>query len=134
MNANPYVGTSERSFQQAVISLLEGQYQLLGSRRVLELLAKDMQQLAERFFSTTGTLGNGWMVFTGTRAEGSKAYVGQGGGEHTLVTMAWPVLLQKTWNNSASSRWAVLRAVSGSSGACSVCWSTATNNLAALSC
>ena len=113
MNANPYVGTSERSFQQAVISLLEGQYQLLGSRRVLELLAKDMQQLAEQFFPQPERLGNGWMVFTGTRAEGSKAYVGQGGGEHTLVTMAWPVLLpedleqlsQQPMGRSARCQW-----------------------------
>ncbi len=33
------------------------------------------------------------MVFTGTRASGSKAYPGQGAGEHELVTLAWPVLL-----------------------------------------
>jgi len=93
MNAHPYTGTGQRSFRQAVVTLLEEQYQVLGSRRVLELLAKDVQQLAEQFYPQPERLGNGWMVFTGTRAEGSKAHVGQSGGEHSLVTLAWPVLL-----------------------------------------
>jgi len=93
MNANPYAGTSERTFQQALIYLLEDQYKVLGSRRVLELLAQDVQQLVEQFYPAPERLSNGWMVFTGTRAQGSKAHVGQGGGEHELVTLSWPVLL-----------------------------------------
>jgi len=93
MNANPYAGTSQRTFQQALVNLLEDQYKLLGSRRVLELLSKDVQQLVEQFYPQPERLSNGWMIFTGTRAQGGKAHVGQGGGEHQLATLAWPVLL-----------------------------------------
>ncbi len=93
MSSADFFGTCQRTFQQALIHLLESDYGLLGSRRVLELLGKDVQQLVEEFYPTPERLSSGWMVFTGTRASGGKAYPGQAAGEHELVTLAWPVLL-----------------------------------------
>lgn len=93
MTNQSYVGTAERTFPQAVVYLLEHQYGVLGSRRVLELLAQDMQHLVEQFYPAPERLSPGWMVFTGTRASGPKAHPGQKVGEHELVTIAWPVLL-----------------------------------------
>ena len=89
-----YAGSCERTFQQAVLNLLESQYKVLGSRKVLELLTQDLEGLVEQFFPIPEHLAAGWMIFTGTRARGSKAHPGQGAGEHELVTLAWPVLLQ----------------------------------------
>ena len=37
-----YVGTAKRTFSHAVVHLLEASYRLLGSRRVLELIAQDV--------------------------------------------------------------------------------------------
>jgi len=91
----PYAGTSQRTFRQAVVHLLETQYGILGSERVLSLLAQDVQALAEEFYPLPDHVSPGWMVFTGTRASGKKAYPGQSGGDHELVTTAWPVLLQE---------------------------------------
>jgi len=88
-----YVGMTKRTFEQALIQMLESDYGLLGSRRVLELLAQDVQQLVERFHPTPQRLRSGWMVLTGTKATGPKAYPGQSAGDHQLVTLAWPVLL-----------------------------------------
>ncbi|MEW6422884.1 MAG: DUF1670 domain-containing protein [Deinococcota bacterium] len=93
MSSHYYVGTSQRNFQQALIHLLGSQYGLLGSHKVLELLAQDVQQLVEQFYPPGETLTTGWMIFTGTRACGPKAHPGQRAGEHELVTLAWPVLL-----------------------------------------
>jgi len=93
MTNQSFIGTAERSFSQAVIHLLETQYGLLGSRRILEMMADDIQKLVEQFYPAPERLSPGWMVFTGTRAEGPKAHPGQRVGEHTLVTIAWPVLL-----------------------------------------
>lgn len=94
MNGNQrYAGPIQRTFQQATLHLLETQYGLLGSERVLTLLAQDMQQLAEQFYPQPTHLASGWMVYTGTRASGKKARPGQGAGDHELVTLAWPVLL-----------------------------------------
>jgi len=93
MTNQSYVGTAERSFLQAVVHLLENQYGLLGSRRVLEMMAQDLRQIVEQFYPAPERLSPGWMVFTGTRASGPKAHPGQSVGEHELVTIAWPVLL-----------------------------------------
>jgi len=93
MNGQAYVGTTKRTFQQAVLHLLETGYRLVGSRRVLELLASDLQQLVETFYPAPERLSSGWMVFTGTKASGRKPSPGQSAADHELVTLAWPVVL-----------------------------------------
>lgn len=93
MSTNHYAGTLQRSFKQAIIHLLETEYGLLGSGRVLTLLADDLQQLATQFHPPAQHLQSGWLVFAGTKASGNKAHPGQNGGDHQLVTLSWPVLL-----------------------------------------
>jgi hypothetical protein len=93
MSSQAYVGTAKRTFKEAVRHLLETDYGLLGSRRVLSLLAQDLQQLVEAFYPPPERLSSGWMLFTGTKACGSKARPGQSASDHQLVTLAWPVLL-----------------------------------------
>jgi hypothetical protein len=93
MSGQAYVGTAKRTFQQAVVHLLETGYRLVGSRRVLELLASDLQQLVETFYPAAERLSSGWMVFTGTKASGRKPSPGQSAADHELVTLAWPVVL-----------------------------------------
>lgn len=88
-----YLGSTQRTFQQALVHLLAQDYGLLGSQRILELLAQDVQQLVEQFYPAPERLSPGWLVFTGTQASGPKAHPGQAAGEHQLVTLAWPVLL-----------------------------------------
>ena len=93
MSGQAYVGTTQRTFGAALIHALETQYALLGSRRVLELLAEDVERLAQAFFPLPEHLSSGWMVYTGVKASGPKATPGQSAAERELVTLAWPVLL-----------------------------------------
>lgn len=93
MSSQAFVGTAQRTFAQAVVHLLESQYHLLGSRRVLELLAQDIQGLVDQFYPLPERLQSGWMVFTGVKADKRKAHPGQSAADHELVTLAWPVLL-----------------------------------------
>jgi hypothetical protein len=92
MSSQAYVGLSQRTFQQALLHLLESEYGLLGSRRVLELLAQDVQSLVEQFYPRPQRLESGWLVFTGTRATDHKAYPGDKASDYELVTLAWPLL------------------------------------------
>lgn len=92
MSGQAYVGTAKRTFTQAVLHLLETEYGLLNSRRVLQLLASDVDRLAEQFYPRPEHLSSGWMIFTGTRATGGKARPGQSASDYELVTLAWPVL------------------------------------------
>jgi hypothetical protein len=93
MSGQAYVGTAKRTFRAAMLNLLKNDYGLLGSDRVLNLLADDVQQLVNAFYPPGKRLGNGWMVFTGTKASGKKARPGQSATDHELVTLSWPVLL-----------------------------------------
>jgi hypothetical protein len=93
MSSQAYQGSAKRTFEQAVRHLLETEYSLVGSGRILQLLAEDIKVLAETFYPPTSRLSPGWMVFTGIKAQGGKAYPGQPASDHQLVTIAWPVCL-----------------------------------------
>jgi hypothetical protein len=88
-----YVGVGQRSFKSALIHLLETDYRLVGSRRVLELLAQDVAQLAVEFHPAQSCVQSGWLVFTATKATGGKAHPGKSAGDYPLVTLSWPVVL-----------------------------------------
>lgn len=90
MTSSAFVGTAKRTFQQALIHELESNYGLLNSRRMLELLAEDVKRLADQFYPQATHLSPGWIVFTGTKAEGGKVRPGQTICDHTSVTLAWP--------------------------------------------
>lgn len=93
MSGQAYVGTMKRTFVQALIHLLHSQYAIMGSDRILKVLAEDIQKLVEQFYPKPDHLSSGWLVFTGTKAEGGKAYPGQPVSDHQLVTISWPVCL-----------------------------------------
>jgi len=102
MSTQSYVGTAERTFKAAVVHLLETDYGVLGSQRVLDLLARDLQALADQFYPAPDYVSSGWMVFTGTKATGNKAYPGRSAADYELVTLAWPVLLAQDIQRLAS--------------------------------
>jgi hypothetical protein len=92
MSSQAYVGSAKRTFPHAFTHLLESEYGLLSSRRVLKLLAQDVQKLVEQFHPSVTHLRPGWIVFTGTKAEGGKARPGQDATERQSVTISWPLL------------------------------------------
>jgi hypothetical protein len=92
-SAQAYVGTAQRTFAQALVHLMETQYGVMGSHRVLDMMAGDIQALVEQFYPPPDRVPSGWMVFTGVKATGHKARPGQSAADHELVTLVWPVLL-----------------------------------------
>jgi hypothetical protein len=92
MSGQAYQGCSKRTFQQALIGMLEKDYGLLGSRRVLALLAKDIESMVNEFYPSSKHLSSGWLVFTATRASEVRIRPGFGAGEHELATLSWPLI------------------------------------------
>lgn len=88
-----YIGVEQRSFKSALVQLLETDYGLVGSRRILEMLAEDVAHLASQFHPAQRCVQSGWLVFTGTKVTGQKAHPGKSAGDYPLVTLSWPVLL-----------------------------------------
>lgn len=95
MSSQSYVGTAKRSFKQAIVHLLETEYGLVGSGRITHLLAEDIEALVTRFYPSPQYMSSGWMVFTGIRATGGKAYPGQPVSDHELLALSWPVCLSE---------------------------------------
>lgn len=95
MTQKNFAGTLQRTFQAAFLHEMETNYGFLHSRRMLTLLAEDIQRLIDEFYPAPQYLRPGWILFTGTKAEGHKAHPGQLACEFTTVTISWPLLLQE---------------------------------------
>ncbi|MCP4935842.1 MAG: DUF1670 domain-containing protein [bacterium] len=91
MSSQAYQGSTKRTFKQAVVHLLETEYSLVANGRIANLLAEDIHAMAETFYPAAERLSPGWMIFTGIKAEGGKAYPGQPTSTHKLATISWPV-------------------------------------------
>jgi hypothetical protein len=92
MRGTKYQGCAQRTFKNALINMLEKNYGLLGSRRVLSLLAEDVEALIEEFYPSAKHLSSGWMLYTATLATDTKVRPGFRAGDHELDTIAWPLL------------------------------------------
>jgi hypothetical protein len=115
MSSQAYVGSSKRTFQQALIHELETNYGFLNSKRMLAFLATDIQQLVEQFYPRRDYLPNGWVVFAGTKAAGPKPFPGLDASAQIAVTIAWPLLLPEdiawmaTQPDTREQRWELLQ-------------------------
>lgn len=92
MSKQAYVGSQKRTFESAFIHTMEQNYGFLKSQRMLKLLAQDVQALVDQFYPQPDYLQPGWILFTGTKAEGRKAFPGQDASDLTSVTISWPLL------------------------------------------
>jgi Protein of unknown function (DUF1670) len=93
MSSQAYVGSAKRTFQEAFIHEMATNYGFLNSQGMLKYLAQDVQRLVDEFYPPPSRLSSGWMLFAGTKVDGTKAFPGQSASDQTTVTIPWPVLL-----------------------------------------
>lgn len=91
---NPYASIEKRSFAAAVVHLLETEYGFLGGRRVMQLLAEDIQGLVDQFYPPTGRAASGSLIWTCTADEGKKAEPGKRTEDYKTVTVVLPLVAQ----------------------------------------
>jgi len=89
---NPYASIEKRTFESALMHLLETEYALLGGRRILGLLVEDVLALQEEFYPSTERAGSGTLVWTCTADEGKKAEPGKRTEEYKTVTVKLPLV------------------------------------------
>jgi hypothetical protein len=87
---NPYASIEKRTFESALLHLLETNYGLLGGRRILQLLVEDVVGLMEEFSPSTVGIGSGTLVWTCTADEGKKAEPGKRTEEYKTATVKLP--------------------------------------------
>lgn len=90
-----YESINKRNFHQAIVNLLESEYKILGSRKVLELLADDIENLHREYYPERNQVGFGEMVFTTTKDDGQRQSYGKKTEDYASVTVVLPLITKE---------------------------------------
>lgn len=99
MSLNPtrdrYESINKRNFHQAIINLLESEYKVLGSRKILEMLADDIENLHREYYPGKDQVGFGEIIFTTTKDDGQRQSYGKKTEDYAAVTVALPLITKE---------------------------------------
>jgi hypothetical protein len=90
-----YASINKRSFQQAVINLLEREYKILGSRKILEMLSEDIENLHREYYPSRNEVGFGEIVFTTTKDDGQRQSYGKKTEDYATTTVVLPLVTKE---------------------------------------
>ena len=90
-----YESINKRNFHQAIINLLENEYKILGSRKVLEMLADDIENLHREYYPGRNEIGFGEVVFTTTKDDGQRQSYGKKTEDYASVTVVLPLITKE---------------------------------------
>jgi len=92
MSAIHYRTATQRTFRQAVIHLLETEYKLIGSHKVIQMIADDIVALHEEYYRDADVVPPGHIVWRGTLDGGHKPPFAQRAEEEPMVTAVLPLI------------------------------------------
>jgi hypothetical protein len=87
-----YESITKRDFKTAMIRLLETDYKVLGSRRVLVMLADDIEQLHQEYFPQRNRLQSGDVVWQTTKDDGQRQSYGKKTEDYAVQTVILPLV------------------------------------------
>lgn len=87
-----YESLKKRDFKSALINMLESDYKLLGSRKIIELLSEDIEDLHNEFYPYKGRVGNGEIVFRTTKDDGQRQSYGKKTEDYASITVILPLI------------------------------------------
>jgi len=92
MSRNHYHAATQRTFRQAIIHLLEKEYKLVGSHRVIQMIADDIADLHREYYRDGDLVPPGHIVWRGTLDEGRKPRAGRRAEDEPTVTAVLPLI------------------------------------------
>lgn len=93
--SNRYASIPKRSFRNAIIRLLEEQYKILGSHKVLQMVADDLVVLHREFYPEIEKQSFGHMVWRTTGAGCKKPSYGTRVEDYEVKTVILPVVSEE---------------------------------------
>jgi len=108
-----YSSIPKRNFRNSLIKLLEDEYKILGSRKILELLADDIENLHKEFYPDKKGVGFGEIVFRTTADDGQRQSYGKRTEDYSSVTVILPLITEadierriyyKKWDRNSNYR------------------------------
>jgi hypothetical protein len=91
-NRDRYESITKRDFKTSLIRLLETDYKVLGSRKVLVMLADDIEQLHQEYFPQRNRLRSGDVVWQTTKDDGQRPNYGKKTEDYTVQTVILPLI------------------------------------------
>jgi len=82
----------KRTFRSALIEMLEREYKLIGSHKVIELIADDICQLRDEFYPRTGEEAYGNLTWVTTSSENKKPRLGQRVEDYKNTRISLPLI------------------------------------------
>lgn len=99
MSLNPtrdrYESINKRNFHQAIVNLLENEYKILGSRKVLEMLADDIENLQREYYPGQSQVRIGEIVFRTTKDDGQRQSYGKKVEDYRTTTVVLPLITEQ---------------------------------------
>ena len=92
MSAYKYHAATQRTFRQAVIHLLESEYKILGSKKVLQMIAEDIHALHDEYYRDAALVPPGHIVWRGTLDDGRKGPGARRTADEPTVTAVLPLV------------------------------------------
>ena len=92
MSISPYKAATQRTFRQAIVHLLENEYKLVGSHKVIQMIADDIAELDREYYREAARVPPGHIVWRGTLDEGRKPPAGRRTEDEPTVTAVLPLI------------------------------------------
>ena len=89
-----YESINKRSFRNALIYLLETDYKVLGSRKILSMLSDDIESLYRDFHPPSSEVGFGEIVFRTTKDDGQRQSYGKRTEDYASITVIIPLITE----------------------------------------
>lgn len=90
-----YESISKRNFHQAIVNLLENEYKVLGSRKIINMLADDIEDLHREYYPLRNQIGFGEIVFTTTKDDGQRQSYGKKTEDYAATTVVLPLITKE---------------------------------------
>lgn len=91
-NQSRYESIPKRDFQTAVIRLLEREYKIIGSHRILEMLAEDLMQLHQEYYPLKDRAQMGDIIWQTTKDDGQRQSYGKKTESYAVQTVILPLV------------------------------------------
>jgi len=90
-----YESINKRNFRNAIKNLLENEYKILGSRKIIEMLAEDIENLHREYYPKQEQVGFGEIVFTTTKDDGQRQSYGKKTEDYGTTTVVLPLITRE---------------------------------------
>lgn len=105
-NLSRYESIPKRSFRNGIIRLLEENYKLLGSHKVIRMIAEDIVELHKEFYPELEKESFGHIVWRTTKATSRKPSYGTKSEDYEVQTVILPLVTDEDIDNRIRSHYA----------------------------